>query len=196
VAALALAGWIATVLAMQGMTMEGPSFGWFLWLWTAMSAAMMLPTIVPAASLATALGRSATGFVSGYFALWTGSGLVAFLAARGLAGARSWIAAGALVLAAVYQLSPLKDACLRRCRSPLGSLVRRGAFAAGLEHGRVCLGCCWALMLALLALGVGSMLWMAVVSVVVFVEKVTAVGARASAPVALALLAAAVWTGT
>jgi predicted metal-binding membrane protein len=109
--------------------------------------------------------------------------------------AGGWIAASAIVVAAVYQLTPLKEACLRRCRSPLGPLLRRRPFAAGLEHGLVCLGCCWALMLPILALGAGSMFWMAAVAAVIFVEKVTAFGARASAPVAFALLGAAVWIG-
>jgi predicted metal-binding membrane protein len=194
--ALTLAGWTATALVMQSMsTMDGPgSMGSYLWLWTAMVAAMMLPTVVPAASLATALGQSATVFVGGYVVVWTASGLAAFAAARALAYAPGWVTGGALALAAVYQLTPLKAACLRRCRSPLGPLLRRGPLAAGIEHGVVCLGCCWALMVALIALGAGSLLWMAAVGAVVFVEKVTAVGARASAPVALALLATAVWT--
>jgi predicted metal-binding membrane protein len=187
--ALALGGWIVSALAMPDMA----SMASFLWLWVAMSAAMMLPSVVPAASLAASVGRSGTAFVGGYFAVWAASGVLAFEAARVLAGAGGRIAAGAIVAAAVYQLSPLKDACLRRCRSPLGLLLRRGAFGAGLEHGVVCLGCCWALMLALLALGAGSLLWMGAVAAAIFVEKVTSVGARASAPVAAALLGAAVW---
>jgi len=72
-------------------------------------------------------------------------------------------------------------------------LLQRRPFAAGLEHGLVCLGCCWALMLALLAVGAGSLFWMAAVAAVIFVEKVTAFGARAPAPVAFALLGVAVW---
>jgi predicted metal-binding membrane protein len=182
---------------MQGMaSMDGPgSIGSFLWLWVAMAAAMMLPTVVPAASLATSVGRSGTAFVSGYFVVWSVTGMIAFEAARGLMSAGGWIAASAIMAAAVYQLTPLKEACLRRCRSPLGLLLRRRPFAAGLEHGLVCLGCCWALMLPLLALGAGSMFWMAAVAAAIFVEKVTAFGTRASAPVAFALLGAAVWIG-
>jgi predicted metal-binding membrane protein len=187
--ALALAGWVVSAFAMQDMA----SMASFLWLWIAMSAAMMLPSVVPAASLAPRVGRSGTAFVGGYFAVWAATGAVAFEAARGLDGAGRWLAAGAVTAAAVYQLTPLKDACLRRCRSPLGLLLRRPAFRAGLEHGVVCLGCCWALMLALLALGVGSLLWMAAVAAVIFVEKVTSLGARASALAAVALLGAAVW---
>lgn len=193
--ACALAGWIASALLMQGRPMmDGPgSMPSFLWLWTAMTAAMMLPSVAPAAALATSLGRSGAAFVGGYFALWAATGLVAFEAASGLSGAGKLLAAVAIVAAAAYQVTPLKDACLRRCRSSLGSLLQRGAFAAGLEHGILCLGCCWGLMLALLALGVGSMFWMGVLAAAIFAEKVTAVGTRASAPVALALLGAAVW---
>jgi predicted metal-binding membrane protein len=146
------------------------------------------------ASLASWVTGSGAAFVVGYFAVWAASGLVAFEAARGLAGAASWLAAGAIVAAAAYQLSPLKHACLRRCRSPLGLLLRRRPLRAGLEHGVACLGCCWALMLALLALGAGSLLWMGAVAAAILVEKVTSAGARASGPVALALLGAAVWT--
>jgi predicted metal-binding membrane protein len=193
--ALALAGWIATALLMRGTgSMDGPGpLGSFLWLWFAMTAAMMLPSVVPAASLAASVGRSGAVFVTGYLALWVATGVLAFGAARGLMGAGRWPGAGAILAAAAYQLSPPKDACLRRCRSPLGLPVRRGAFAAGLEHGVVCLGCCWASMLVFLALGIGSMFWMAAVAGAIFVEKVTAFGTRAAAPVALALLGAAVW---
>ena len=193
--ALALGGWIASAVAMQGMmAMEGPdSIGSFLWLWIAMSAAMMLPSLVPAASLASGLGRSAAGFVGGYAVVWAATGVLAYQAADTLAAAGTSLAVGAIAVAAVYQLTPLKASCLRRCRGPLGLLIRRGAFRAGLEHGLVCLGCCWALMLALLALGTASLFWMAAVAAAIFVEKVTSIGARAAAPVALALAGAAVW---
>jgi predicted metal-binding membrane protein len=193
--AFALAGWIASAVAMDGMgSMEGPgSMGSFLWLWIAMSAAMMLPSLVPAASLATSIGSSGTAFVGGYLAVWTATGGVAFEATRALMDGSRWLAVGAIVGAALYQLTPLKSACLRRCRSPLGLLLRMSALGAGLEHGLVCLGCCWALMLTLLALGVGSMFWMAVLAAAIFVEKVTSIGVRACTPVALALVGVAVW---
>jgi predicted metal-binding membrane protein len=167
--------------------------GSFLWLWIAMSAAMMLPSLVPAASLATSIGSSGAAFVGGYFAVWAATAGLAFEAARVLMGAGRWLAVGAIVATALYQLTPVKSACLRRCRSPLGLLLRRRALGAGLEHGLVCLGCCWALMLTLLALGVGSMFWMAVLGAAIFLEKVTSIGERASRPVALALLGAALW---
>ena len=176
------------------MSMEGPgSLGSWLWLWVAMSAAMMLPALVPAASLATRVGRSSLGFVSGYAVVWALSGILAFEAAGALAGAGTWLAVGALGVAAAYQLTPLKSACLTRCRGPLGLLLRRRGFRAGLEHGLVCLGCCWALMLAFLALGASSMLWMAAVAAAIFVEKATRLGGRASAVIALALVGAAIW---
>jgi predicted metal-binding membrane protein len=194
--ALALAAWFVTARLMDGMEMmdsPGPLVS-FLWLWLAMSAAMMLPTIVPATYLASAVGRSATAFVVGYAAVWAAVGLLAYEAARGLGAAGRWLSVGALLLAAVYELTPLKDACLRRCRSPLGALVRRGSLRAGVEHGAVCLGCCWALMLALIALGIGSMLWMVALTAVVVVEKIAPFGERAAALVTLGLLGAAVWT--
>jgi predicted metal-binding membrane protein len=195
VTAIALAGWIATAVAMHGMgSMDGPrSMGSFLWLWVAMSAAMMLPSLVPAAPLATTVGSSGTAFVGAYLAVWTLAGIVAFEAARGLIDGGRLLAVGAILAAALYQLTPLKNSCLRRCRSPLGLLLRGRAVRAGLEHGLVCLGCCWALMLALLALGMGSMLWMAAVATAIFIENVTSFGARATAPVAVALIGAALW---
>jgi predicted metal-binding membrane protein len=89
---LALAGWAATAVAMRGMTdMDGPgSAASFLWLWIAMSAAMMLPSLVPAASLAAAVGRSAAAFVGAYAAVWVATGLLAYEAAAALAGAGTW----------------------------------------------------------------------------------------------------------
>jgi predicted metal-binding membrane protein len=167
--------------------------GSFLWLWIVMSAAMMLPSLVPAASLASSIGGSGTAFVGGYLIVWTVAGVAAFEAARGLMDGGRWLAVASIVGAALYQLTPLKHACLRRCRSPLGLLLRRSPVRAGLEHGVVCLGCCWALMLSLLALGIGSMFWMAAVAAAIFIEKVTSFGVRASAPVAVALIGAAVW---
>jgi predicted metal-binding membrane protein len=194
-AAVALGGWVASAVAMDGMmAMEGPgSMASFLWLWIAMSAAMMLPSLVPAASLAAGVGRSATVFVGGYAVVWAATGVLAYVAADAMAAASTWLAIGAIALAAAYQQTPRKAACLRRCRGPLGLLVRKGALRAGLEHGLVCLGCCWALMLALIALGTASLLWMAAVAAAIFVEKVTSIGARATVPVALALVGAALW---
>ena len=88
-----------------------------------------------------------------------------------------WVAGGTLVVAAVYELTPLKDVCLGKCRSPLGFLLgswregRLGAVEMGARHGAWCVGCCWALMASLFALGVMSVAWMAFVAVLIALEK-------------------------
>ena len=110
------------------------------------------------------------------------------------------MAGGALLAAGLYQLTPLKDVCLRHCRSPLHFLLhgrrpgRFGAVRMGMEHGAYCLGCCWGLMLALFALGVMSLFWMAVVGAVILVEKLAPRGQQlAGRLVAVSLLALGVW---
>jgi predicted metal-binding membrane protein len=126
-------------------------------------------------------------FVVGYLATWAGAGLVAYALAAlldGVAGdvlawdrAGRWVAGGTLVIAAVYELTPLKDVCLGKCRSPLGFLLgawrngRWGAVRMGTKNGAWCVGCCWALMASLFALGVMSVVWMAVVAGLIAVEK-------------------------
>src|SRR5439155_18271155 len=106
-------------------------------------------------------------------AAWTAYGLVAYGLFRVLDGAGAYVAGWSVVLVGLYQLTPLKDACLRRCRSPLGYVMRRrGAFAIGAHHGLYCVGCCWALMAALFSLGVMSLFWMSVFAAVIFAEKV------------------------
>jgi predicted metal-binding membrane protein len=165
------------------------SFGSFLGLWVTMTAAMMLPSAAPTVVLFSSLRRGAetTLFVAGYLLAWTGYGLTAYAVYRGVqASAPSflawddggpWVAGGALAAAGIYQLTPLKRACLRHCRSPLHFLLRGrpgrfGAVRIGIEHGGFCVGCCAGLMLALFALGVMSLFWMAVVATAILVEKV------------------------
>jgi predicted metal-binding membrane protein len=130
---------------------------------------------------------SALVFAAGYLLTWTGAGVLAFSIAFGghrFAGdvlawdrAGRWVAGGTLVLAAVYELTPLKDVCLGKCRSPLGLLLsswrggRTGAVRMGMKNGAWCVGCCWALMASLFALGVMSITWMAVVAGLIAVEK-------------------------
>ena len=188
----AAAAWALTADRMDGMDPSPAAdlggLGWFAASWTLMMAAMMLPSFAPAATAYA--GRSTTpsviAFVAGYLAAWTGAGVVAYgliEAVRSLElGFLAWGEAGGyvagvvIVAAALYELSSLKDACLRRCRDPL-ALVRRerpGAgegLRAGLEHGAACIGCCWALMAALFALGVMSLGWMVLVAALVAVEK-------------------------
>ncbi|HEY8776829.1 MAG TPA: DUF2182 domain-containing protein [Gaiellaceae bacterium] len=182
----------------------------FLGLWVGMSAAMMLPSAAPTISLfALARGdrqRSATiptaVFVAGYLLAWTAVGLAAYGAARALGGASPldamWsrrLEAVAFAAAGLYELTPLKSACLRHCRSPLGFLVRRrrtSALRLGVEHGAVCVGCCAGLMLVLVALGAMNLVWMALVAGLIVLEKVLPHGDRAARPLGLAFLAVAV----
>jgi predicted metal-binding membrane protein len=194
--ALAAAGWWWTADQMQGMN-GGPwtglgSFGWFLSVWVVMMAAMMFPSVAPTVALYSRMTEKRSPllplvFVAGYLLTWAGAGVLAF-AFRGavdsiwgdvLAWNRAgrWAAGVALIVAAVYQLTPLKDVCLGKCRSPLGFLLgswregRSGAFRMGAKNGAWCVGCCWALMLALFALGIMSLAWMAVVAGLIAVEK-------------------------
>jgi predicted metal-binding membrane protein len=134
-------------------------------------------------------------FVAGYLAVWTAFGLAAYglfrLVTSFDTGWLAWerggpyVAGSAIVAAGIYELTPLKQHCLRRCRMP-------GA-RSGLAHGVDCVGCCAGLMVVLFALGVMSVLWMAVVAGVIFVEKVLPHGLRLTRGVALALVVLGIW---
>jgi predicted metal-binding membrane protein len=210
VAGVAGACWVAASGRMAGMDM-GPggdlgSLPSFTATWATMMAAMMLPSALPA-MLSVDRARSrprgaraapTVAFVVSYLAVWTAAGLAAFLAYREVRGAHlaflAWddvgryVAGAAIAAAGVYELTALKRACLGRCRA-LGERAAGPAVRAGLRYGADCLGCCAGLMLVLFAVGVMSVFWMAVVGVLVFVEKVPPVGARSTAPVALLLAA-------
>ncbi len=185
--------------AMAGMTMgQMLSFSGFVLAWLAMMAAMMLPAITPVLrlyALAAAHGRVAPllFFVVAYLVVWTLPAIPAYSAWRWLetpllqgAPWAARLAGGVLVVAAVWQLTPLKAACLRHCRSPLsffmqyGSGAARplGAFRMGAAHGLFCLGCCWAMMAVLVALGTMNLAWMLALSVLIFLEKNAPGGAR------------------
>jgi predicted metal-binding membrane protein len=193
------------------MSATGPGpLAAFLSLWVGMSAAMMLPSAAPTISLfALARGdrqRSATlptaVFVAGYLLAWTAVGLAAYAVARALGGASPldamWsrgLQAAAFAAAGLYELTPLKSACLRHCRSPLGFLVRKqrtSALRVGVEHGGACVGCCAGLMLVLVALGAMNLVWMALVAGLIVLQKVLPHGDRAARPLGIAFLAAAV----
>ena len=109
---------------------------------------------------------------------------------------RSWLAAAGLIGAGFYQLSPLKNVCLRRCRAPLGFVLRRwrdgplGAFSMGLEHGAWCAGCCAGLMVALFALGLMNLAWMAAVALLILAEKALPGGTRVAQVCGVGLIAA------
>jgi predicted metal-binding membrane protein len=192
--ALAAIGWWSTADRMRGMD-DGPwtalgTFGWFLGVWVAMMAAMMFPSLAPTVALYSRMTRDRTApllFTAGYLVTWGAAGAAAFAVARaggGIAGdalawerAGRWIAGATLLAAAAYELTPLKDVCLGKCRSPLGFLIgswrsgRGGALQMGVKHGAWCVGCCWALMAALFALGVMSIVWMAFVAALIAAEK-------------------------
>ncbi|SFL13949.1 DUF2182 domain-containing protein [Geodermatophilus ruber] len=194
--ALAALGWWWTVDRMRGMD-TGPwtalgSLGWFLGVWVVMMAAMMFPSVSPTIALYSRMTRQRSPlspllFAAGYLLTWTAAGVGAFVlaavAARISGGALAWDRAGrwaagvTLLVAAVYELTPLKDVCLGKCRSPLGFLLgawrdgRWGALRMGANNGAWCVGCCWALMASLFALGVMSVAWMAVVAGLIAVEK-------------------------
>ena len=167
------------------------STGLFLSMWMAMMVAMMFPTIAPIVLLHRAVlqrrgeGLLPTGaFVGGYLAIWTIVGIAplgALIAFRHVAHESHWItrAAGAvLVVAGLYQFTAWKAACLKACRSPLTFLMTHdfgsgltGAARTGLSHGLYCLGCCWALMAVLFAVGLMNLAWMAGIAVVFLAEK-------------------------
>jgi predicted metal-binding membrane protein len=212
--AVALVAWIATLQRMRGMD-AGPgtdlgAFGWYLGIWVTMMAAMMLPSEAASVAIFARLrgGAQTAWFVAGYLAAWTVYGLVAYGVYRGIRSADPsfvawdkqgpWVAGGALAAAGAYQLTPLKTACLRHCRSPLQFLLRGrpgvlGALRMGVEHGGVCVGCCAGLMLALLALGVMSLAWMGIAAVAILVEKVLPGGPAFARLLALALVALGIW---
>jgi predicted metal-binding membrane protein len=167
--------------------------GWFLGVWVVMMAAMMFPSVAPTVALYSRMTRQRSPlspllFAAGYLVTWALAGLVAFALAKAvgrLAGdalawqhAGRWAAGATLVVAAVYEFTPLKDVCLGKCRSPLGFLLgswrdgRRGALRMGARHGAWCVGCCWALMASLFALGVMSVAWTAFVAGLIAVEKI------------------------
>src|SRR5579863_9930170 len=175
------------------MTPMSISFIAFVAAWVAMMGAMMFPAILPVVLTfrrASLQGRVAptTAFVSGYLFVWSAIGIPAYFAWHWLRGPVAadapWaarLAGGVFIVAAVYQLSPLKSACLRHCRTPMSFFIRQrhdlrrasGAALAGTTHGLLCLGCCWALMAILVALGTMNIAWMVGLAALIFVEKVT-----------------------
>jgi predicted metal-binding membrane protein len=195
-AALALLGWWYLVTragleASPGMeAMRTPPLGALVVMWWLMMMAMMLPSATPAILLYArvkryradhAIGRTWV-FVGGYLAMWGLFSVAAAAAQQLLTGASMALndraAEGALLIAAgIYQLSPVKSACVSQCRSPAEFLSRHwrpgwmGAFGLGLRHGVYCLGCCWILMTLLFVGGVMNLLWVVGLTVIVAIEK-------------------------
>jgi predicted metal-binding membrane protein len=195
---LLLAGlaWWASAKQMAGMD-AGPgtdlgAVGWFVGVWVVMMAAMMFPSVAPTVALYARMTRRRSPvrpllFTAGYLLVWSAVGLLSyglFELGKNWFGSQlawnvdgRWVAAGVIAAAAVYELTPLKNACLARCRSPLGFLLgswhegSAGAVEMGSKHAAWCVGCCWALMAALFALGVMSLVWMAVIAALIAAEK-------------------------
>ena len=172
-----------------GLAMMGA--GLFLVTWLVMMVAMMFPSVAPITLAMAAVTRTRgegygpTGaFVAGYLAVWATAGLIPLAASLvlyqlAISGPLLVRLTGAVIVAAgVYQFTPLKNACLRACRSPLGFVTTHdfgggsiSAVRAGTVHGLFCLGCCWALMAVLAVLGFMSLGWMAIIAAVFFLEK-------------------------
>lgn len=184
----------------------------FIASWQLMTGAMMLPSSLPVVAVFSRLAsrqaaprRAFGAFLAGYFVVWTAFALVALGGDAALhvlvdrwpwLAERPWLITGSVLVAAgVFQLSPLKERCLTECRNPLEFVWRRyrpgarGAWRLGVAHGIFCFGCCWALMLVMFALGVGSLVLMAALTGVMVLEKTTRFGARLVSPVAWGLIA-------
>jgi len=188
----------------------------FLAFWVVMMVAMMFPSVAPTAILwsrgimrtTSGLERALrmAGFASGYLLAWAAFGLAAYWTIVHLAAliARSpqsagWIGAGIFMFAALYQVSPLKRACLLHCRSPFAALMHYAGFPergrdvlVGVHHGAYCVGCCWGLMALLLAAGVMNVPAMAVVAALIFLEKRWSRGERLATWLSVGFLALAV----
>jgi len=181
--------------------------------WVLMTVAMMLPATVPLLQIFRRLSRERpnanqllTLVIVGYLAAWLGFGVAAHLFDFGLHElyesntwllANPWVfGAGPLLLAGAFQFSRLKYSCLDKCRSPLGFVMQywRGtryewhSFILGVHHGAFCVGCCWALMLLMFAVGAGSIGWMLALACVMAIEKNVSWGRKLSAPLGIVLL--------
>jgi predicted metal-binding membrane protein len=217
VAAVAAIAWVITVMLARNMGNGPGTMGLallpFLGLWMVMMAAMMLPSVAPVAVLWTRLISGVSAgfgrvvrmglFLGGYLLAWAVFGAVAFavlagsgqLLAASLAAAK-WLGVAIFIAAGIYQLTPWKDWCLRRCRSPIGALIyylgfkgRSRDLRVGLHHGATCAGCCWGLMVVLVAVGVMNIAVMAALTVVIFAEKLWRYGKPFGQAVGVALVA-------
>jgi predicted metal-binding membrane protein len=188
-------------------------------MWMVMMAAMMIPSAAPMVLAFAHLRRSrtpaeaplmqSTAFFLGYLALWaafsalatTAQGLLhaAALLSPSMASASAVFSGALLIAAGIYQLTPLKRACLAKCRTPLGFLLTewrdgsRGAFVMGLRHGLYCVGCCWAMMALLFVAGVMNLVWIAFLALVVLAEKALPYGEWVGRVLGIAALAWGTW---
>ena len=212
----------ATGMASAGWSLAG--FVAFVVAWSVMMAAMMFPAAAPMLLLyRTVAGqRRARGdafaptwvFAAGYLLVWTAIGALTWILVQwlsdlagqlGAAERATWapLALGAvLIVAGLYQLTPLKQICLDHCRSPLAFVMQHwrdgygGALRMGIVHGMYCLGCCWALFAVLVAAGVMSLAWMLLLTVVIFTEKILPAGRRVAGVVGIAFVVLGVVVAT
>jgi predicted metal-binding membrane protein len=176
-----VAAW-AVLLAMG----EDMPMGYGLWIgaWTVMMAAMMIPSTSPLVLLYAKRSTAANSalLTAGYLLVWAAIGLAAYEVAMRLPDPGDRVVGGVLIGAGLYQLTPLKTACLKRCRNPVDFLVthwrpgRVGALRLGVEHGAYCVGCCWALMGVLIVAGAMSLAWVVAIALVVAGEKLLQAG--------------------
>lgn len=228
-AALALGtliAWIALARAASGMhampgmdasPWAGRDLGAALATWLLMIPAMMFPAVAPVAQAHVAASRRHAGedvlvrscaFVAGYVAVWLPFAVAAALAqwalhavaARGAAPGDEGVLTGILLLAAGgFQLAPLKHACLKRCRTPLGFLLTewrprgRGAMVMGARHGRTCVVCCWAIMAVMLVMGAMNLVWMAALTVLALGEQLAPWGHRLARTAGIGMMGWGAW---
>jgi len=213
--AWALLIWQSSMMNNQamGLTM-GMSAFLFIAIWIVMMVAMMFPTVAPMILAFTKIyaskrqqGRAFVPswvFISAYLLVWSLCGVIAYLLAvlsEHLAAQSMWLmdnrvhlSGGVLLVAGLYQLSPLKDICLGKCRTPLQFILTSwhdgyvGAFRMGLEHGAYCLGCCWLLFVILFPLGLMNLAVMALVTALIFAEKALPWGWQISKLAGVALI--------
>ena len=209
-------------MAMADMrSWSGPDFGLMYAMWIVMMVAMMAPSAAPMLLMFAAVNRKRrereapyvpTGFfLAGYMVVWAAFSLAATGGNWGLhqasllssmmgASTSGYLGGTLLLLAGAFQWSPLKSACLKQCRTPMGFLMtswregHQGALRMGLEHGGLCLGCCWALMLLLFVLGVMNLVWIAALAAFVLAEKVAPMGEWFSRSSGVLLAGWGIWT--
>lgn len=202
-----------------GLPWSAADFFFMFVMWSVMMFAMMLPSVTPTVMIFEKVRRQreASGrpfapsgaFVAGYLAAWTGFSFVAtglnwwlhgngFLSSM-MGSAGPQVAGTLLVVAGLFQWTPLKDSCLRHCRSPMSFLMQHwrektsGAVFMGLHHGAYCLGCCWLLMLLLFVLGVMNLPWVALLTLIVLAEKTVPWGKFLSRSLGLLLIPWGLW---
>ena len=220
--------WLAQTVPLRGMAMMpafapwSPTHGLFVFaMWAVMMVGMMTPSVAPMVLLyaqvarqARTLGKpfaAAGWFAGGYLLAWTVFAAIATLAQYGferaallspmMVGTSRYFAGALLLVAGIYQLTPMENACLVQCRAPLRFIQNHGGFRPGIGgslrlgmlHGVYCIGCCWALMALLFVGGVMNVLWIAAIAIVVLAQKLLPGGTWHARLVGIAAIAGGAW---